>query len=233
MGKPILLEICVPSLEHAIAAEQGGADRIELCEDLACGGITPREALMREVRRALKIPVQVLIRPRGGDFEYSPAEFAAMERQIDVAKEIGLDGVVVGVLDDACRVDIHRTAALVARAHPLPLTFHRAFDECPDLPLALGDVVTTGAVRILTSGGKASAAEGIEQLAELVAAAAGRISIMPGGGVRLENLEAILGRTGAQEIHTSLDGSLISPALFEGRVRELIRALANVSRAQL
>jgi len=207
MANPVLLEICVESLDHAVAAESGGADRIELCCDLSCGGVTPSGELMRAVRRQVQIPVHGLIRPRSGDFCYSRYEFETIKRDIDVAKDIGLDGIVLGLLDPFGQVDRERTRELVQSAQPLPVTFHRAFDQCPDLSIALEAVIETGAKRILTSGGKASVIDGLDRVAHLLRRAKNRIVIMPGGGIRSVNIECILRGTGAREIHTSLDRS--------------------------
>lgn len=207
MRAAVLIEICVESLDQALAAERGGADRIELCHDLPCGGVTPTAESMRGVRERVRIPIYGMIRPRPGDFCYSEYEFATMQRDVAVAKEIGLNGLVLGMLDSTGQVDRERTMALIQLAHPLPVTFHRAFDQCPDLTLALEAVIATGAKRILTSGGKLSAVDGLASLAELVRMAGDRIAIMPGGGVRSDNVGQILRSTGAREIHSSLGAS--------------------------
>lgn len=232
MTSNVLIEICVETPAHATAAENGGADRIELCSDLSSGGVTPSVALMRAAREQVRIPIYGMIRPRAGNFIYSDSEFETMKREIQVAKQIGLDGVVLGLLDqtNAMHVDVERTSVLVQLAHPLPVTFHRAFDLCSDLNDALEAVIATGAIRILTSGGKSQAADGVTNLEHLVTIAAGRIGIMPGGGVRPENAEPILRRTGAREIHSSLDTSRTSPAPFEVTVREFKVAIENLSR---
>jgi copper homeostasis protein len=235
MPKHPLLEICVESLDRAAAAERGGADRIELCADLAVDGITPSVALMHKVRHDVRIPIHVLIRPRAGDFCYSKAEFEKMKREIDVAKDLGMDGIVLGILDNDNQIDQKRTSVLIRRADPLPVTFHRAFDLCRNLPDSLQLVIETGAKRVLTSGGKSRATAGLESLAELVMIAKKRILIMPGGGVRAHNIERILRKSRAPEVHSSLRinskrGSKISrsgsqPAdhsvEFEARVRKL------------
>lgn len=199
-----LLEICVESLERAAAAERGGADRIELCTDLSSGGVTPIAELMRAARKKISIPIHGLIRPRAGDFVYSDTEFETMKGDIRVAKELGMDGIVLGVLDQTGRVDLKRSSALIKLARPLPVTFHRAFDSCDDLPAALQAVIETGATRILSSGGKAQVTDGMSMLANLVRKAGDRIVIMPGGSVRASNLQRILRETGAREIHSSL-----------------------------
>lgn len=204
MQNGFVLEICVESVDRAVAAQRGGAHRIELCADLSSGGITPSAGMMQVARRDLHIPIHILIRPRAGDFFYTDREFEIMESDIAVAKQLGMDGIVLGLLDGKRHVDVERTTRLVKMAHPLPVTFHRAFDLCQDLPAALEDVIRTGAARILTSGGGGRASEGLDHLAKLVTAAAGRIVVMPGGGISLDDVSFVLRRTAAREIHTSL-----------------------------
>jgi copper homeostasis protein len=199
-----LLEVCVESLDHAAAAERGGADRIELCANLAAGGVTPSKDLMRVARRDVRIAIHVLIRPRAGDFFYSNAEFEKMKREIGMAKDLGMNGIVLGILDRGKRIDQKRTITLIKLAKPLPVTFHRAFDLCPNLADSLRLVIDTGAERLLTSGGKPRASAGLKCLADLVAIAGKQIVIMPGGGVRANNIERILRETGAREVHSSL-----------------------------
>jgi copper homeostasis protein len=206
----MILEVCIDSVEAALAAGRGGAQRVELCADLLEGGVTPSAGLIASVRQQIKLDLFVIIRPRGGDFFYSDSEFAVMEEEIAHARALGVDGVVVGVLSEDCRVDVARTRRLVELAAPLPVTFHRAFDHTPDLEAALEDVIATGAQRVLTSGGAADAAEGAETIAKLVRQARRRIQIMPGGGVRLANIAA-LAATGATEFHTSLRTAYASP----------------------
>ena len=197
------LEICADSVQSARAAQAGGANRIELCQDLAQGGTTPSVGLIRQVRALLSIPVFVLIRPRPGNFVYAADELAIMAADVRACREAGCDGVVFGLLDAAGRVDAAHCQELLAVAGPLPVTFHRAFDECPDQPRALEDIIALGCQRVLTSGGAATAPEGQDQLARLVAQAAGRLSVMPGAGITAQNLLALAARTGAQEFHTS------------------------------
>ena len=204
MQNSFVLEICVESLDRAIAAQRGGAHRVELCTDLSSGGITPSAGLMQVARQSLSIPIHVLIRPRSGDFSYSSREIEVIEHDIQMAKQFGMDGIVLGVLDDRRRVDVDRTARLVASAHPLPVTFHRAFDLCVDPSSALEDVIQTGAARLLTSGGEARAIAGVTRLASLVSAAASRIVVMPGGGIGVDDIVPLLRQTAAREIHTSL-----------------------------
>lgn len=206
----MILEVCIDSVEAALAASRGGAQRVELCADLLEGGVTPSAGLITTVRKQIKLDLFVIIRPRGGDFCYTDSEFAVMEAEIEHARALGADGVVVGVLGEDCRVDVARTRRLVELAAPLPVTFHRAFDHAPDLEAALEDVIATGARRVLTSGGAADATTGAETIARLARQARGRIQVMPGGGVRLANIAA-LAATGATEFHTSLRTAYASP----------------------
>jgi len=203
MSPRFVLEICVESVDHAVAAERGGAQRIELCSDLPSGGITPSAGLMQTVRRHVSIPIHVLIRPRPGDFCYSDSELEIMRNDILAARQFGMDGVVLGVLRPNARVDIERTRALVELARTLTVTFHRAFDAVPNLDASLQDVIQTGASRILTSGGKARATDALSILARLVQAARDRIVLMPCGGINAENIVQVVQKTGAREVHTS------------------------------
>jgi copper homeostasis protein len=208
------VEICIDSVESAIAAEHGGAKRIELCSDLLEGGITPGAGLIASVRRMVAVDVFVMIRPRGGDFCYTNLEFEVMQEEINHARHLGADGVVLGLLDEQGRVDVDRTRQLVELARPLPVTFHRAIDLTPDLSAALEDVIATGATRILTSGGEPNVTRGIHQVAGMVAAADGRISIMPGGGITARNIATIAEATGATEFHSSVRTAFPSPMQF-------------------
>jgi copper homeostasis protein len=208
------LEVCIDSVESAIAAERGGASRVELCSDLLEGGITPGAGLIASVRRRMAIDLFVMIRPRGGDFFYTDLEFEVMHEEIGHARRLGADGVVLGLLDQQGRVDVVRTQQLVELAHPLPVTFHRAIDMTPDLSAALDDVLTTGATRILTSGGAPSVMQGMAEIAGMVRAAQGRIAIMPGGGITAENIVAIAQGTGAGEFHSSARTAFPSPVRF-------------------
>jgi copper homeostasis protein len=207
MPNRLCLEVCVESVDHAVAAERGGADRIELCADLSSGGITPSFGLMQSVRRHLKIPIHALVRPRAGNFLYSDREFEIMRDDVLAAKQCGMNGVVLGILRRDSRVDVDRTRMLVALARPLPVTFHRAFDESANPDTALEEVVESGASRILTSAGKRLATDGLSSLSQLVQAARGRIVIMPCGGINHENVVRIIQETSALEIHTSLGAS--------------------------
>jgi copper homeostasis protein len=232
MRQKCVLEISVESVEAALAAERGGADRVELCGNLSVGGVTPSAELMRAVHEHVGIPIFMMIRPRPGDFVYSTAEFAAMKIEIDSAKKTGMTGVVLGILDSNHQIDIVRTKELVELAHPLPTTFHRAFDECGDLLQALEDVIRTGASRILTSGKAPTALEGAEMLARLVAAAQSRIVIVPGAGINASNVAEIAEKTRAREIHSGLGSTLAYGSRdykkFEAEVRNLAQVLSRL-----
>jgi copper homeostasis protein len=232
MQKKYLLEISVETVDAALAAERGGADRIELCADLSVGGVTPSAKFLRAVREKLKIPIFVMIRPRGGDFVYSDTEFAAMKSDITSAKKHRMDGVVLGILRENRCVDIHRTRELVDLARPLPTTFHRAFDECRDLLQVLEDVIRTGAERILTSGGAPNALGGTAMLASLMAGAQGRIVILPGAGINASNIAQVANVTGAREFHSGLSSALPYAsrdfAKFEAEVRKLAEVLSRL-----
>jgi copper homeostasis protein len=235
MSKSFLFELCAESLHAALAAQAGGADRMELCEDLAISGVTPSAPLMQAVLEAVSIPVHVLIRPRGGDFVYSTAELAQMRNEIVYAKAAGSAGVAIGILLPDGRVDVDRTRELVELARPMHVTFHRAFDEIGHAEYtqdeALEDVIRTGADTLLTSGGAANVLEGAEQIRHLQRKAGRRLQIMAGGGLKLGNLPEVVRRSGVTCLHGSLSrptktadsGQALS--VLEGDIREAIRLL--------
>lgn len=200
---PAKLEIAANSLASALAAQDGGASRIELCSALELGGLTPSPGQVALVREKLSIPVHVLIRPRAGDFAYSEEEHATMLADIAHCAEIGCDGVVVGALTADGDVDVARCQELVSAAGRLDCTFHRAIDVCRDSTAALEAVIGLGFNRILSSGGAASVMEGSANLRRLIEQAAGRIEIMPGAGVHAGNIAALMAATGAREFHAS------------------------------
>jgi copper homeostasis protein len=232
-----LLEICVETLEAALAAERGGADRVELCGNLRAGGVTPSAELMRAARAQIHIPIFAMIRPRAGDFFYTADEVERMRSDILMAKECGMDGLVFGLLNADRLVDIDRTRELVEMARPLPATFHRAFDETPDLCAAIESVLASGAARILTCGGKENAQEGSAAIAQLVKAAGSRIEIVAGGGINAANLEGVLQQSHAREIHSGLSSTLPYPRTdhspFEKEIRKLVAILKNSSDSVL
>lgn len=196
------LEICANSYQSAKNACDAGAHRIELCQELSVGGITPSYGLLKQVIENLSIPVFVLIRPRGGNFVYSNAEFEVMKHDIEVCKELGCAGIVSGVLNEDRSMDIVRTKELVELSKPLDFTFHRAFDEVKNPKKALEQLIDMGVHRVLTSGQQKTAKEGLELLKELNDIANGRLSILAGGGVNSENAIRFK-QAGLKEIHAS------------------------------
>ena len=237
------------SLSAALAAERAGADRIELCGSLADGGITPSAGLIEACVHGLDIPVHVLVRPRVGGFRYSAAELEVQRRDVETARGLGAAGVALGALGPGGDIDRDATARLIDAAGTVPVTFHRAFDLVPDPLLALAELIDLGVRRVLTSGGAPTALRGARRIRELVEAAAGRIAVMPGGGIGPVNAARICRTTGAREVHASCrsrrrsarDRRRASPdralhALFGGapapvdaeRVRRLRRVLRGI-----
>jgi copper homeostasis protein len=242
--KTFLLELCVETLKAAQAAEQGGANRIELCDRLDLGGITPGEELISATIQALSIPVHVLVRPRGGDFVYSAEEFDQMKEQLQWVRQAGAAGVALGVLLADGHVDVVRSRELVELAHPMKVTFHRAFDRAPELDEALEEVIRTGADCLLTSGGAPDVLAGVKQLKTLVIQAGDRIQIMAGGGLRLASMAEVLEQTGLCCLHGSLtrragDGLLESDQteghaeILEADVRTAVRLMQGHFAAEM
>jgi copper homeostasis protein len=209
-----ILEVCVDSVGAAIAAQQGGADRVELCANLLEGGTTPSAGCTQHARRSIDIGLQVMIRPRGGDFCYSQIEFEVMKLDVEMARKAGADGVVIGILTEDGFVDEPRTRALVELARPMSVTFHRAFDMARDPYQAMETLVGLGVDRILTSGQESSALEGLDLISELVRRAAGRIVIMPGGGITEGNFRRIVEQSGAGELHVAALSMVEGPMKF-------------------
>lgn len=209
-----ILEICAGSVESAIAARDGGAQRIELCAALEVGGVTPSAGLIAEARKVEGLTLNVIIRPRGGDFLYDAHEAACMEQDIHTCRQLGADGVVIGALTADGDIDTALCKRLIVAADGMSVTFHRAFDMCRDPRKALEELIALGCHRVLTSGQAATAEAGIPLLKELVEQAAGRIVIMPGCGVNSNNAAAILQATGANEIHASARKSVGSGMKF-------------------
>ncbi len=198
----LTLEACVETLEDAILAAQNGANRIELCGDLSVGGITPSAELTVSCLTALHIPIMAMVRPRGGNFVYSPAEFAEMKASIDYFKSVGVAGVVFGILDENNEVDVARTEALTELAKPLLVTFHKAIDDTPDPSESIQKLAQiAGIQRVLTSGGKATALEGSTMLRKMQAIAEGKITVLAAGKVTKENLGEVHHAVGTSEYH--------------------------------
>ena len=246
---PCLVEACIDSVASAIAAERGGAGRVELCAALNDGGTTPSAGMTAAVVASVRIPVFVIVRPRGGDFVYSELELDVMRRDIDAARSSGAHGIVIGALRPNGDVAEGRTRSLVQAAGDLPVTFHRAFDLTPRHREALEAIHGAGCARVLTSGGAATAIDGAEVIAALVTQAGDRIHVLAGGGVREQHVAELVARTGVREVHARLSrvnlGDFNTPVAIplrkgfpdderaweetdEARVRELVaRANSN------
>ncbi len=208
------VEICVDSPESAILAQSAGADRVELCDNLIEGGTTPGYGTIVTARKNIDIGLNVIIRPRGGDFLYSDLDYDIMRRDIDFCGECGTNGIVIGILRADGTVDVERTAMLIEMAHPMEVTFHRAFDMIRDPFSGLEDVIATGANRILTSGHKNQVTDGTELIKQLVGKAHNRIIIMPGGGINISNIEMVARSTGAGEFHFTGRKTIESSMIF-------------------
>jgi len=213
----ILVEAVVESVDAALAAAEGGAHRIELCTDLAHGGTTPTVQLLRDCHSQVVFPVFVLVRPRAGDFVYTAAEHRTMLELIHRAKEAGAHGIVTGSLTGAHQIAETRTAELVDAARPWTLTFHRAFDVCADLAVALERLIHLGVDRVLTSGGAPTAPQGAERIRQLVIQAGRRIEILAGGGIDGGNVARLVRETVVREVHFSVKDSV--------KVRAVVKAL--------
>jgi copper homeostasis protein len=207
MQHSTILEICLDSVESCTAAERGGAHRVELCANLADDGITPSAGLIAAARESIRISLQVMIRPRGGDFCYSDEEFMIMKRDISFAKQLGADGVVLGLLTRDGNIDVARTRELASVARPMEVTFHRAFDVASDPFRAFEDLIAAGVDRLLTSGQAPSAREGADLIRQLVQQSNGRIQIMAGVGVTVDNAKETRERTGVRDIHVGSGAS--------------------------
>ncbi len=199
----MLLEICVTSVESALLAQQAGADRIELCDGLSDGGKTPSHGLIKAVTEKIKIPVQVMVRPRAGDFFYSDSEFEVMLHDITIAKQLNASAIVFGVLKQDGIVDVERTKKLVEFSNPLKTTFHRAFDMTVDPFEALDDLISCGIDCVLTSGHRNTALEGVEQIFRLQQRAQNKIDVMAGSGVTDKTIVEIATKTKVKSFHAS------------------------------
>lgn len=212
--KKYIIEACTTTVTSAVEAQKGGAKRVELCDNIYEGGTTPGYGTIKTAREVLTITLNVMIRPRGQDFCYSDIEFRIMKEDIKMCKKLGADGVVFGILKTDGNVDIERTTELVKLARPMSVTFHRAFDMVPDPVKALEDIISTGADRILTSGHKDKAFDGIELIKKLVDKAGDRIIIMPGSGINENNISTMKEKTGAFEFHLTGWKAIDSPMKF-------------------
>jgi len=234
------LEVIGFTIESCLLAQEAGAHRIELCDNPGEGGTTPSYGFIKAAREKLTIELYPIIRPRGGDFLYSEAEFTIMKDDITVCKNLGCDGVVIGILNANGTVDKQRCRELVQLAYPMGVTFHRAFDRVADAKESLEDIIEIGCERILTSGLTPTALDGSDLIAQLIQQAAGRIIIMPGSGIRSENIQQVAQKTGAVEFHTSartymkskmkfnsaiMNESLQSVAIDEQELRKIVEAL--------
>lgn len=214
MEKKFCIEIATSDFTTTRSAVEGGADRIELCANLAEGGTTPSYGQLKKCREAFSVPLYPIIRPRGGDFLYTAEEFDIMLADVKSCKELVCDGIVIGLLNTDGTIDIARTSKLIAAAYPLGVTFHRAFDRCRDPFEAIEQLIEAGCERILTSGQQPAAPEGVDMIARLNKAAGERIIIMPGSGVRKENIKMLANETGCTEFHSSLRGKTKSRMEF-------------------
>ncbi|KAK8801744.1 hypothetical protein WA538_005582, partial [Blastocystis sp. DL] len=199
----MLLEVCIDRVESAVNAERGGAGRVELCDNLVDGGTTPSYGMIKIVKESISIPVNVIIRPRGGDFYYNENEMRIMLEDIEACKRIGVHGVVIGCLTKDGQVDMEKNRRLMEAARPLSVTFHRAIDMTVDPVKATEDCIELGVDRILTSGGCNTVMEGKDTIRKMVAAAKGKLQIMAGGGVTASNIRELVQYTGVKEVHGS------------------------------
>jgi copper homeostasis protein len=209
-----IIEIATSDFETTRAAVGGDADRIELCANLVEGGTTASYGTIYQCREAFDVLLYPIIRPRGGDFLYTEDEYEIMLHDVKLCKQLGCDGIVIGLLNANGGIDIKRTAALIEIAYPMGVTFHRAFDRCLDPFEALEQLIKIGCERILTSGQRPTVNEGIELISELNKLADHRIIIMPGSGVRIENIRMLAEKTGCTEFHSSLRGRVKSKMEF-------------------
>lgn len=200
----ILLEICTASVDDCVAAAEGGADRVELNAALAQGGLTPSLGVLIEARQSVSIPIIAMVRPRPGGFHYSDRDFAAMQRDADLLLEQGADGLAFGILHADGTIDTGRCRALIRQMEGREAVFHRAFDVVPEPSGALEQLIDLGVTRVLTSGQEASAYDGAANIAAYVEQAAGRIEILPGGGINRFTVADVLARTGCDQVHASL-----------------------------
>jgi copper homeostasis protein len=208
----MILEICANSIDSALNAEKGGADRIELCANLELGGITPSPGTIIQCVKQLSIPICVLIRPRSGDFIPSEEEFKVIIDDVRFCDEIGVEAVVIGILNPDNTIDLDRMKIIIEAARSMDVVFHRAFDQVPNPMEALEQLIELGVKRILTSGQSNTAPEGMSLIKQLVETAQGRIDILAGGGLNASNITAFIKATGVKEIHSSAKAIVRSSA---------------------
>ena len=213
----MICEVVVYNIESALKAQEGGADRIELCDNPGEGGTTPSFGVIENVRQNVSMDVYVMIRPRGGDFFYSNYEFHSMKRDIYQCQRLSVDGIVLGILNVNGTIDKKRCKELIDKARPLKVTCHRAFDMTRDPFEALEDCIEAGFDRILTSGQKSTAIAGVDLISGLIKRANGRIAIMPGSGINENTVEEIVSKSGAKEIHFSAVAHRDSAMQFHNR----------------
>ncbi len=218
-----LLEIACFDLRSSQISEQNGADRIELCQDYPAGGITPSRSMIVSARQTLKIPLHVIIRPRSGNFIYTVDEFKIMKEDIVFCRENGVDGIVTGILNNQRGIDEERVVELISLSAHMPVTFHRAIDECKNLDSAFERLISLGVQRVLTTGGAGSAEQGISALSGLQRLYGNKIMIMPGGGLRSENLLSVM-TTNCTEYHSSAirDNGFIADASEIATLRRIL-----------
>jgi copper homeostasis protein len=214
-GRAPLLEVAANSVASALAAQEGGAGRVELCASLGEGGLTPSYATIAIARERLLIPLYVLIRPRAGDFLYDEIEIGTMRRDIEACARLGCDGVVIGALDADGNVALNACRELIHAARGLGVTFHRAFDLARDPALALEELIALGCERVLTSGQRTTASEGAAQIRTLIGHAGNRIVVMPGAGIDSRNIASLRVATGASEFHASARRALPSAMRYQ------------------
>ena len=209
-----IIEIATSDFHTTAAAVKGGADRIELCANLTEGGTTASHGMIAQCRESFDVSLYPIIRPRGGDFLYSDEEFQVMLKDVNLCRQLQCDGIVIGLLTSDGGIDVKRTSQLIKAAYPLGVTFHRAFDRCTNPFEALEQLIEIGCERILTSGQKISAPDGVDLISELNRTGGHRIHIMPGSGVRKENIRMLAEKTGCNEFHSSLRGKKKSSMEF-------------------
>lgn len=233
----VLLEIAANSVASALAAQDGGASRVELCCALELGGLTPSHATIALAREQLRIPLYVLIRPRAGDFCYNDMECETMRCDVEHCKALGCDGVVIGMLDVHGNVDVSRCKGLIAVAHDMGITFHRAFDCARDLGAALENLIALGCERVLTSGQSETALQGAPLIRQLIEQARSRIEVMPGAGITSSNIAEVAAATSAREFHASCKRRLRSGMQHPSTLREMsegeLRSDIDETRAML